>query len=387
MRFLIGTAHFFAPIYRDAGMHRFAKSLAAKGHRVDFVTFGQSWLKQRTKAETRRYAASAEQAARDGKNPLNIHAHVHREPFHPLSGSRRAEWLTQPFERLYGRRLDSWTRAAARASDVVILECGYAPYYLEVIKRLNPRARYVAFYNDRLDLVGFRRETLARNNREMPRFDMVRTNAQALLACLPAGAKGRYVPQGVDKEKIRFDLPSPYAAGTRNIVSVGNMLFDEAAIREVAAADQDVNVHVIGAAMADPPGNVTVHGELPFERTLPFIVHADVGIAPYRPVEGADYLVQSSLKIQQYSYCGLPILLARQLGIDGENFVLYDRDRPGDVACAVAQAFAMGKSRHYGQHVRGWDEVGDILIDALEAIHHDDMLLRNRQSDKSDTDT
>jgi 2-beta-glucuronyltransferase len=366
MRFLIGTAHFFAPIYRDAGMHRFAKSLAAKGHSVDFVTFGQSWLKQSTKVETRRYVASAEEAARGGKNPFNIRAHVHRELFHPLSGSPRAERLTRPFERLYGRRLDSWTRAAAQAADVVILECGYAPYYLDTLKRLNPRARYIAFYNDRLDLVGFRQETLARNDREMPRFDMVRTNAEALLAYLPKGANGRYVPQGVDKEKIRFDLPSPFTAGTRNVVSVGNMLFDAAAVREVAAAKQDIHVHVIGAEMVDPPANVTVHGELPFERTLPFIVHADVGLAPYRPVEGADYLVQSSLKIQQYSYCGLPILLAHQLGIDGENFVLYDRDRPGDVARAVAQALAMGKSRDYGRHVRGWDEVGDILIDALD---------------------
>ncbi len=369
MRFLIGTAHFFAPIYRDAGMHRFAKSLAAKGHHVDFVTFGQSWLKQRTKKETRHYAASAELAARDGRNPPNIHAHVHREAFHPLSGSPQAERLTRLLERFYGRVLDPWTQNAASKADVVILECGYAPYYFNAIRRVNGHAQMIAFYNDRLDLVGFRPETLALNDRMMPRFDLVRTNAEALLPYLPAGVNGRYVPQGVDKEKIRFDLPSPYTPGTRNIVSIGNMLFDEAAVREIAAAaaTQNANVHVIGALMADPPANVIVHGELPFERTLPFIIHADVGLAPYRPVEGADYLIQSSLKIQQYSYCGLPILLASQLGIDGQNFVLYDRTLSGNVNEAVARAFAIGKSRDYGRDVRGWDEVGDILINMIAA--------------------
>lgn len=369
MRFLIGTAHFFAPNYRDAGMHRFAKSLAAKGHHVDFVTFGQSWLKQRIKAETRRYVASADAAARDGANPANVHAHVHREAFHPLSGSPLAEAVTRPLERAYGRRLDRWTRDATRAADVVILECGYAPYYLRAMRQLNPRARFIAFYNDRLDLVGFRRETLALNDRVLPSFDLVRTNAEALLRYLPAGANGRYVPQGVDKEKIRFDLPSPYAPGRRAIVSVGNMLFDEAAVREIAAAANahGADVHVIGTHMAEPPANVVVHGELPFERTLPFIIHADIGLAPYRPVEGADYLIQSSLKIQQYSYCGLPILLAEQLGIAGENFVRYDRTQPGAVAAAVDRAFAMGRSREYGRHVRGWDEVGDILIEAIAA--------------------
>lgn len=369
MRFLIGTAHFFAPTYRDAGMHRFAKSLAQKGHHVDFITFGQSWLKQRTKPETRRYVESADAAARDGVNPPNIYAHVHRELFHPLSGSPRAERITRTLEQLYGRRLDRETRAAASSAEVIILECGYAPYYFDVLKRLNPEAHFVAFYNDRLDLVGFRPETLALNDRVLPRFDLVRTNAEALLAYLPEGANGRYVPQGVDKEKMRFDLPSPYPTGTRNIVSIGNMLFDDVAMREIAAAAarEGADIHVIGASMIDPPTNVIVHGELPFERTLPFIIHADVGLAPYRPVEGADYLVQSSLKIQQYSYCGLPILLARQLGIDGKNFVLYNRDQPGDVARAVATAFSMGKSDEYGRSVLGWDEVGDLLIEEISA--------------------
>lgn len=370
MRFLIGTAHFFAPIYRDAGMHRFAKSLAAKGHHVDFVTFGQSWLKQITKSGARRYAASAKLAAREGRNPANIHAHIHQEMFHPPSGSPKVERLTSMLEKLYGRVLDPWTQHSAREADVVILECGYAPYYFDAIRRLNNRAQMIGFYNDRLDLVGFRAETLSLNERIMPRFDLVRTNAEALLSYLPAGVNGQYVPQGVDKEKIRFDLPSPYKHGTRNIVSVGNMLFDQEAVREIAtaAATQDAEVHVIGAQMEDPPANVIIHGELPFERTLPFIVHADVGLAPYRPVDGADYLIQSSLKIQQYSYCGLPIMLAGQLGIDGQNFVLYDRTKPNNVAHALAQAFAMGKSLDYGQNVRGWDEVGDILLDMIARV-------------------
>jgi 2-beta-glucuronyltransferase len=364
MRFLIGTAHFFAPNYRDAGMHRFAKSLAAKGHHVDFVTFGQSRLKQRMKPETKAYVDAADAAAAAGTNPANIHAHVHREWVHPPSGSPRVEQLTRPLERLYGRHLDAWAREAARAADVVILECGYALYFFDTIRRLNPEARYVAFYNDRLDLVGFRPEVLALHERLMPRFDLVRTNAERLLDYLPAGVNGRYVAQGVDKERIRFDSPSPYAPGTRNIVSVGNMLFDDAAVRAIAAAAArtGASVHVIGAAMADPPANVVVHGELPFEVTLPYIVHADVGLAPYRPTEGADYLIQSSLKIQQYSYCGLPILLAREMGIGGVNFVQYAQSVPGDVDRAVDQAFAMGKSRDYGAAVRGWDEIGDVLL-------------------------
>jgi 2-beta-glucuronyltransferase len=143
MRFFIGTAHFFAPDYRDAGMHRFAKTLAAKGHCVDFVTFGQSWLKQQMKAEARSYVESAELAARKGVNPKGIHVHVHQEIIHPVSGSPFVELLTIPFERRYGHHLDKWAQESVRLADVVVLECGYAPYYFNELKNLNPRAKFI----------------------------------------------------------------------------------------------------------------------------------------------------------------------------------------------------------------------------------------------------
>lgn len=370
MKFLIGTAHFFAPTYRDAGMHRFAKALAAMEHHVDFVTMGQSRLKQAMKPETRAFAMAANAAAEAGTNPSNIHAHLHRELVHPPSGSPRMERLTAPLHFLYGRQPDPVLIQAARAADVVILEAGYATYWFEAIRKLNPNALYLAFYNDRLDLVGFRSELRALIDRKLPKFDLVRTNAERLLDFLPPGVNGRYVPQGVDKQRIRFDSPSPYPARRRAIVSVGNMLFDEAAVREIAMATASLNtdVHVIGAAMADPPANVIVHGELPFERTLPFIVHADVGLAPYREVEGADYLAQSSLKIQQYSYCGLPVLIARGMAMRAPNFVLYTPGANGDVPSAVAQALAMPKSPAYGAEIMGWDEVGDLLIEIIQEL-------------------
>ena len=142
------------------------------------------------------------------------------------------------------------------------------------------------------------------------------------------------------------------------------------AIRAIAGAAARVNatVHIIGAHLSDPPSNVEVYGELPFESTLPFIVHADVGIAPYRSVDGAEYLAQSSLKIQQYSYCGLPILIERNIGVFGENIVHYDANDNKSISKAVTAAIAMNKCRSYGRNVLGWDEVGDLLMRAISSI-------------------
>lgn len=365
MRILIGSAHFFAPDYRDAGMHRFAKTLAARGHHVDFVTFGQSQLKQLVKPEARKFARSARDAVRRGINPANIHAHIHGEWVHPLSGSKLLEALTRPVERRYGRMLDEWTSDAVQSADVVILEFGCALYYLETIKRLNPRATHVGFYSDRVSVVGFRPEIIPLIKESAPKFDLVRTNAEALLEDLPTGTNGRYVPQGIDKDQMALDLPSPYVDGTRNIVSVGNMLFDEQAVNAIAAAAPEAIVHVIGAEMETPRGNVKVYGELPFKKTLPFIVNADVGLAPYRPVIGCDYLLQSSLKIKQYSYAGLPILLNKDIGIKAPNFVTYDLNAPEGVRKAIDAAFALGKSAEYGRDLLDWDEVIDYLLTVI----------------------
>ena len=363
MRFLFCTQHFFAPNYRSAGMHQMARALAGGGHRVDFVTVAQGWLKQRLSSRTRDYAKGARKALAEGINPANIHAHVHREIVHAPSGSPLINALTVPLDRVYGRRLDATFAAAARKADIIVLECGYPLYYFEALRRLNGRARFVAFYMDRMELVGFRPEIHTRHRAYMPQFDMVRTNAERLLDYLPAGTNGRYVPQGVDKARMKLDCPSPYEPGTRNIVSVGDMLFDDPAVRMIAeaAAGQGAQLHVIGARMDQPRSGTTVHGEMSFERTLPYIVHAEVGLAPYRLVEGADYLVQSSLKIQQYSYCGLPVLLARGLDIKGGHFVYYDPADAPDIANAVQRALATPKDLAYGASVMDWPEIGRLF--------------------------
>ena len=364
MRILIATSHFFAPIYRRAGMHQFALALAASGHHVDFITVGQSRLKEFVKPEIRGLIASADEAARTGANPANIHAHVHREAYHPPSGSPRLNLLTKPLIAFYGRTLDKGFSGAASAADIIILECGYPLFFFDTLKSLNPAATFVAFYNDRLELVGFRPEVGALSDRVLPRFDLVRTNAERLLDFLPAGAKGVYVPQGVDKERMSFDCPSPFAPGTKNLVSVGDTLFDQVAVAAIAraAASRGATVHVIGATMDDPPANVVLHGTMAFEKTLPYLVHADVGIAPYRPVDGADYLAQSSLKIQQYTYCGLPVLLPRSLGMTEENIVAYDTESEAGVDAAVEGALSTPRMPHLRERILGWDEVGERLI-------------------------
>ena len=72
------------------------------------------------------------------------------------------------------------------------------------------------------------------------------------------------------------------------------------------------------------------------------------------------------LKIQQFAYCGLPVLLPDGLNIRGENFVAYDMVADGAIPAAVSAALAMPRMRHLKDRVLGWDEVADQLLSVIE---------------------
>jgi 2-beta-glucuronyltransferase len=93
-----------------------------------------------------------------------------------------------------------------------------------------------------------------------------------------------------------------------NAVSVGSMLFDPEFFWMACDLFPEINFHVIGsgAKKGRLPAAVIDHGEMPFHQTLPFIKHATFGIAPYRASNPPYYLADTSLKLTQFAFFGLP---------------------------------------------------------------------------------
>ena len=94
--------------------------------------------------------------------------------------------------------------------------------------------------------------------------------------------------------------------------------------------------------------------EMPFARTLPYLQHADAGIAPY----GAGvvpYLADSSLKLAQYGGLGLPGICP-DIAAKGHahRFGYTPGDKPSIVA-AIKAALAHG--RFAGTEPLGWADV------------------------------
>ena len=87
------------------------------------------------------------------------------------------------------------------------------------------------------------------------------------------------------------------------------MLFDESFFTSAADQFPEVQFHIIGPGRTSDAlsrSNVHVYGEMKFAETVKYIKHAKFCIAPYRRNEHATYLADTSMKLLQYDFLGLP---------------------------------------------------------------------------------
>lgn len=142
------------------------------------------------------------------------------------------------------------------------------------------------------------------------------------------------------------------------------MLFDADAIDVMAVANPDWTFHLFGAKALPRRvlPNIVAHGEQAFERIVPFIKFADLGIAPYRDGASADYLSQSSLKMIQYSYCHLPIVAPHFAAMGRSHVMGYDPADPASIRAAFSAAGAFDRQTIATDGVLSWDETVDVLF-------------------------
>ena len=141
------------------------------------------------------------------------------------------------------------------------------------------------------------------------------------------------------------------------------MLFDPSFFEAAAASFPEVMFHVIGggrdAANLSAP-NIRVYDEMRFVETVPYIRHADFGIAPYNAEKVAPYLTDTSMKLMQYGFLGVPAVCPDIVAGGKAGRFGY---RPGDlddIGRAIRGALAFG---HFaGEPALSWREVTDRIL-------------------------
>lgn len=364
-KIVILTSHVFLPGYRKASVHFVAQNWAEQGNQVYFTTVGHSWLTY-AKDRPRFRALSSHQANHFELVRQNLYAGAYLPPIHAFSsGNTVLDRLSEGAFRLYGSYLPKFAREQIEDADLVVIESGSALCFFDTVHRYNPQARLLYFCRDLLKSVGAASVLESIQERAIPQFDTICVPSRLLAERLPSGGNVRFIPQGVDARLFDQNQPSPYAPGSLNAVSVGNMLFDEDAVAAMAAAAPEVSFHIFGAQWHGAlPANVVVYGERDFDSIVPYIRHADIGLAPYRMTAGEVYLSESSLKLPQYSYCKLPILMPDLIPYTGKNAVTYRLDGETDWRGKIDAALALPHSESLRDGIMTWHDVARQTLEA-----------------------
>ncbi|WP_156680259.1 hypothetical protein [Sphingomonas profundi] len=344
---------------KKASIQQVADGLVRAGYDVSFVSTRFSHLSKLT-GDSRLFLWDRANRVEmvDG-----VRCYLWRTLAHPFaSRSGLLNRVMDAIYPLYARLSDRTVDGLFRAADFIIIESSVAAISLRRIKALNPQAKVIYYATDRLDTVGAHPFIRRRLVEDAALVDHVCLRSPKMVEdFLWAGDRLFRAEFGINADDFANVGPSPYPAGL-SAIAVGSMLFDADFFRLVAPRVPEVQFHVIGCGTSfDAPPNVTVHAEMKFRDTLPYVKHATIGIAPYRPAPGVEYLAESSLKLAQYELLALPAVCPDFAVGDNPTRSGYT---PGDAAlmeAAVRRALAMAGAVAPRRFL-SWDEVAERVL-------------------------
>jgi 2-beta-glucuronyltransferase len=362
------TSQPFLSDMRKVSTHFIAEEWAKAGHTVHVATVGLSYLTL-LRDKSLFHRLSEAQKNRFAEISPGLFASAYMPPLHPFSsGKPLLNMLNRPLFSLYGNMLPGYMKASLAEADVVIFEPGTCLCFYDAVRRLNPKAVCVYIKRDWLTTIGAAAVLQEIEQRMYQTLDLVITPSSKIAAAIPAPCLAEIVPQAINKDLFDAETVSPYPENTRNAISVGNMLFDEDTLRAMAEANPGVTFHIFGAHFAGPkPANVIERGEKPFAELIPYMKHADFGIAPYRMSPEDVYLAETSLKFQQYAYCRLPVLAPDLIEDRRGNLISYSLDGETDWPDKIRAALTMEKSDRFQDGIVTWKEVAERILELAQA--------------------
>jgi 2-beta-glucuronyltransferase len=291
----------------------------------------------------------------------SLECYLWRTPFHPFAGGEAAHDL-------YARWPNADVDAMLGDADVVIVESGLGIALLPRIRSLNGRAVLIYRGSDALDTIGAHPhlQTLLERYRDL--VDHYVLLARPIARQFGwAREKTFFVGPAIDPSDYADAGENPYRtlgvpAHAPVAVSVGSMLFDASFFELAAPVRRDMTFVVIGCGRKlTPQPNVIVIPETSFKQTIPYLRHASVGLAPYLPAASSNYLAESSLKLTQYAYLGLPAVCPHfAVGGRSDRFGYA----PGDASeIEAALKSALGAPAKAKEPILDWDAAVDRILE------------------------
>jgi 2-beta-glucuronyltransferase len=247
-------------------------------------------------------------------------------------------------------------------ADLVVFESTSAILLAPLVKQIATSARLVYRVSDDLAILRVHPAVVDAEREVLPLFDYVSAPNRYSVERVGRVREAAFDPHAIAKHLFDRETARPYHSEF-NAVWVGSASLDATFLTHAAERLPHLAFHLIGRgrrAVSRP--NIAWHGELPYESTVPFLQHADVGLAAYGGVGGRipSYWADST-KIVQYAYCGLPIVAPSALRSEREHVFYYEPDDPESIEAAVKTALAAGRRSEVGRTIPSWHELARTL--------------------------
>jgi len=361
--FLIFSGHDYRSP-RKANMHFIADELKklSQGGNVRFASVGFSPL-SRLKRDPR---VSLWSKANKVETANGIECYLWRTPLHPFNLQSSA---LRGIERVVYKAYPRWAPPVLKQwmaeADFIVVESGIGLVFLDMIKSLAPEARLIYIASDLLETIGCAGYLCEVLRSEARSFDLIRVPSEVMLPSFPNHSACGVVPHGIDRSIRDIECRSPYRGGV-NIVSVGSMLFDPSFFEIAAPRFPDVTFHIIGGGKKSFElniPNVKVYPEMPFRETIAYIKHAQAGVAPYNGNDIAPYLADTSMKLMQYGFLGVPAICPSQAVGNHSGRFGYEPGNAASIEHAVREAIT--SPRFVPHEYPTWTEVAERILDHI----------------------
>ena len=355
-RLIFLTGH-FPHQKRRTSMLWVTDHLQTKGWHVTYVTVGYSWL---SRLSNDKRLAALDNVPHHGAHAISpsLTGVYGVSPWHPVrSQFEPLNVLLEPFSKLFTAYWAPRLRSLLPSADLVICESG-APVLLgHLIAKYAPQAARVYRVSDDIRLLNAP-DVLLRAEAAHHHFHRISTGSPLIAQRFQDHPNVTLDPMGVPYHLINVGTSDPYDRTRQGKVAVcaGSTLLDIQAVLRTARRCPNWQIHVIGRLKSKPPDlpNITWHGEQPFAKTLSFIQHADIGLAPFQDVPGVEYQITNSNRILLYRYYGLPILAPARLCAPDMPSLISD-----SAPDASAQCEAFGRQP---EPVPDWSALADALV-------------------------
>lgn len=362
-RAVLVSLHYWAS-KRRGSFHFIAEALWRAGWQVVFVTASLSWLSVLRRDYRLEYPVLRE-ANRPRRVRERLWSYVWFTPFHPANLRHDLlNRLSTPLFRHYGDLPLGPLAGAVRDADLFLFESTPGLALVPRFKALRPDARFVYLVSDDLRYLRNHPLVLETEQRVAPLFDLISVPHRRMTSLFRGLDTVRVVQHGIRTDLFDADTANPYPpAGpdTREVVFVGIPPIDRDFLERAVRLFPTWRFHIIGPIVGLPrASNLIAYGERPFEETVPYIKHADIGLHIPTNIPGVDSRSES-LKVIQYTYCRVPIVAPDYLHATQPHVLAY---RPGDdagIATALATAARYDRTSIERDGIHSWDDVARIV--------------------------